>query len=188
MNPAQLLEDVNEIKQRLASLEARSEPATLKEVQALASRPIELSPGEIAGLLLPEIKRGIPTTAAFVQAADDVEKQLKASTSKVAERVEQAAASVPKEIKVTGDVYGFTNWKAALIYGIVLLATVAVAWYTCNYYREQAQETVIFEQAKEVAKERDYYYRQIQAYKQKYPKYGDLFTPYDDKGFWKKFK
>lgn len=87
---------------------------------------------------------------------------------------------------MTGDVYGFTSWKAALIYGIVLL--VAVAWYTCQYYQQQVEDKVIYQQAVEVVRESDYYYQQIQAYKQKYPKYQGLFREYDDEGFWKKFK
>jgi len=170
MNANQLVEDIEAIRASISRLEKRKEPASLEEVKALANRPIELNAREVVRLLLPEL---LPGTEGL---------------EKVAQRIERAADSVPRQIKVTGDVYGFTNWKAALVYGILLLLTVAVAWYMCQYYREQAQEKVIYQQAMEVVKERDYYYQQIQAYKQKYPKYQELFPEYNDQGFWKKFK
>lgn len=173
MNANQLVEDIEAIRASIARLEKKKEPAGLEEVKALANRPIELNAREVARLLLPELQKSLPST-------DGLEK--------AAQRVEQAATSVPRQVKVTGDVYGFTNWKAALVYGIVLLLTVVVAWYTCQYYREQATEKVIYQQAMEVVKERDYYYQQIQDYKQKYPKYHELFPEYNDQGFWKKFK
>lgn len=173
MNANQLFEDIEAIRASIARLEHRKEAASLEEVKALGNRPLEVNAREVAQLLLPELQKRLPTTDQFNEAA---------------QRVEQAVGRVPRTVSVTGDVYGFTSWKAALIYGMVLLLTVAVAWYTCSYYREQATATVIFEQAKEVAKERDYYYHQIQTYKKQYPKYANLFPSYDDKGFWKKFK
>ena len=66
---------------------------------------------------------------------------------------------------------------------------------TCNRCRSlvyvsivPGADKVIYQQAVQVVRERNYYYQQIQAYKQKYPKYQGLFPEYNDQGFWKKFK
>ena len=69
----------------------------------------------------------------------------------------------------------------------VLLLVVFGAWLLCDYYREQAQETVIYKQAQEVSRERNYYYSQIQDYKRNNSKYARLFPAYNDKGFWDQF-
>lgn len=91
---------------------------------------------------------------------------------------------MPRQVRVTGDIYGFTTFYAALAYGLVLLLIVFGAWLLCDQYREQAQETVIYKQAQEVVRERDYYYNQIQDYKRNNSTYARLFPAYDDKGFW----
>ncbi len=183
MNANQLVEDIEAIRASISRLEKRKEPASLEEVKVLGNRPIELNAREVARLLLPELQKNLLGTSIpgiSIPGMDGLEK--------VAQRIERAADSVPRQVKVTGDVYGFTSWKAALVYGIVLLVTVAVAWYTCQYYQQQAQEKVIYQQAMEVVKERNYYYQQIQDYKQKYPKYQGLFPEYDDQGGWKKYR
>lgn len=56
------------------------------------------------------------------------------------------------------------------------------AWLLCDLYREQAQETVTYKQAKELIRERGYYDNQIQDYKRNSSKYARLFPAYDDNG------
>ena len=119
MNANQLVEDIEAIRASISRLEKRKEPASLEEIKALGNRPIDLNAREVVQLLLPELQKNLPNSS--VPGTDELEQ--------VAQRVEQAAASVPRQVKVTGDVYGFTSWKAALVYGIVLLLTVALAWY-----------------------------------------------------------
>ena len=84
-------------------------------------------------------------------------------------------------------IYGFTTFYTAIAYGLVLIGVVFGAWLLCDHYREQAQATVIYKQAQEAIRERDYYYNQIQNYKRNNSTYARLFPAYDDKGFWDQF-
>jgi len=127
----------------------------------------------------PDLKKGLPDTIAIEKAANRITQ----TADKAAKTINQAAQGAPRQIRVTGDIYGFTTFYAALAYGLVFLVVVFGAWLLYNHYREQAQETVIYKQAQEVIRERDYYYSQIQDYKRNNSKYARLFPACDDKGF-----
>lgn len=188
MNPDDLFNDLKTIKAQLAQLSQRPAPVTAEQLEKVAARPITVDAKALAGQVLPHLKQGLPNTESIKQAGDDAVKQIQASTSAGAELIGRATQGVPRVIRVTGDVYGFTNWVAASVYGLILVAVVAGAWLVCAHYREQAQETVIYQQAQEIIRQRNYYNGQIQDYKRTYPKYAKLFPAYDDKGFWDQFK
>lgn len=187
MNPQDLFNDIKAMKAQLDALSQRPAPATAKELEQLNNRPITLNPKEFAQYVLSDLKKGLPDTVAIEKAADEAANRITQTADKAAKTINQAAQGVPRQVRVTGDIYGFTTFYAALAYGLVLLSVFFGAWLLCDHYREQAQETVIYQQAQEVIRERDYYYNQIQVYKRNNPTYTRLFPVYDDKGFWNQF-
>lgn len=187
MNPQDLFNDIKAMKAQLDALSQRPAPATAKQLEQINNRPITLNPKEFAEHVLPDLKKGLPDTAAIEKAADEAANRITQTADKAAQALEQTAQRIPRQVRVTGDIYGFTTFYAALAYGLVLVLVVFGAWLLCDHYREQAQETVIYKQAQEVIRERDYYYNQIQAYKRNNSKYARLFPAYNDKGFWDQF-
>jgi len=183
MNPQDLFNDIKAIKAQLDELGKRPAPVTAEQLKQVNNRSITLDAKEFAQHVLPDLKKGLPNTVAIEKAADEAADRIKQTADKAAKAINQAAQGVPRQVRVTGDIYGFTTFYAALAYGLVLLMVVFGAWLLCDHYREQAQETVIYKQAQEVIRERDYYYNQIQAYKRNNARYARLFPTYDDKGF-----
>lgn len=187
MNPQDLFNDIKAMKAQLDELSKRPAPATAEQLVQVTDRPITLDAKSFAQHVLPDLKKGLPDTAAIEQAADKAASRIAQTADQAVQNLEKTAQRIPRHVRVTGDIYGFTTWNAALIYGLVLLLVVFGAWLLCDYYREQAQETVIYKQAQEVIRERDYYYNQIQDYKRNNSKYARLFPAYDDKGFWDQY-
>jgi len=187
MNPQDLFNDIKAIRAQLDELSKRPSPATAEQLAQVTDRPITLDAKSFAQHVLPDLKKGLPDTAAIEQAADKAASRIAQTADLAVQNLEKTAQRIPRHVRVTGDIYGFTSWNAALIYGLVLILLVFGAWLLCDYYRKQAQETVIYKQAQEVIRERDYYYNQIQDYKRNNSKYARLFPAYDDKGFWDQF-
>jgi uncharacterized membrane protein YgcG len=187
MNPQDLFNDIKAMKAQLDELSKRPAPATAKQLEQVNNRPITLDAKVFAEHILPDLKKGLPNTVAIEKAADEAANRITQTADKAAKTIHQAVQDVPRQVRVTGDIYGFTTFYAALAYGLVLLLVVSGAWLLCDYYREQAQETVIYKQAQEVIRERDYYYNQIQDYKRNNSTYAKLFPAYEDKGFWEQF-
>ncbi len=187
MNPQDLFNDIKAIKAQLDELSKRPAPATAEQLKQVNNRAITLDAKDFAQHVLPDLKKGLPDTVAIEKAADEAANRITQTADKAAKTINQAAQGVPRQVRVTGDIYGFTTFYAALAYGMVLLLVIFGAWLLCDHYREQAQETVIYKQAQEVIRERDYYYNQIQNYKRNNSKYARLFPTYDDKGFWDQF-
>ena len=187
MNPQDLFNDIKAIKAQLDELSQRPTPATAEQLEKVTDRPITLDAKSFAEHVLPDLKKGLPDTVAIEQAADKAASKLTQTADQAFQRFEQTTQRIPRHVRVTGDIYGFTTFYAAIAYGLVLLAVVFGAWLLCDHYREQAQATVTYKQAQEVIRERDYYYNQIQDYKRKNSTYARLFPAYDDKGFWDQF-
>jgi uncharacterized membrane protein len=187
MNPQDLFNDIKAIKAQLDELSKRPAPATAEQLKQVNNRAITLDAKDFAQHVLPDLKKGLPDTAAIKKAADEAATRITQTADQAAKTINHATQGVPRQVRVTGDIYGFTTFYAAIAYGLVLLLVVFSAWLLCDYYREQAQETVIYKQAQEVIRERDYYYSQIQDYKRNNSKYSRLFPAYDDKGFWDQF-
>lgn len=187
MNPQDLFNDIKAIKAQLDELSKRPAPATAEQLKQVNNRAITLDAKDFAQRVLPDLKEGLPDTDAIEKAADEAAKRITQTADKAAKAINQAAQGIPRQVRVTGDIYGFTTFYAALAYGLVLVLVVLGAWLLCDHYREQAQETVIYKQAQEVIRERDYYYNQIQDYKRNNSTYARLFPAYDDKGFWEQF-
>ncbi|WP_077924501.1 hypothetical protein [Spirosoma sp. 209] len=187
MNPQDLFNDIKAMKAQLDELSRRAAPVTVEQLEQVIDRPITLDAQSFAQHVLPDLKKGLPNTVAIEQAADKAASRIAQTADQAVQNFEKTAQRIPRHVRVTGDIYGFTTFYAALVYGLVLLAVIFGAWFLCDYYREQAQETVIYKQAQEVIRERDYYYNQIQDYKRNNSKYAGLFPAYDDKGFWSQF-
>ncbi len=179
MNPQDLFNDIKAIKAALDELKQRPAPATAKQLEQVNNRPITLDAKGFAQYVLPDLKERLPDTVAIQKAADEAATRITQTANEAAKTINQAAQGVPRQVRVTGDIYGFTTFYAALAYGLVLLSVVFGAWLVCSYYREQAQATVIYQQAQGVVRERNYYYSQIQEYKRNNPRYGRLFPPYE---------
>lgn len=147
MNPQDLFNDIKAIKAQLDELSKRPASAPAEQSEQVTDRPITLDAKSFAQHVLPDLKRGLPDTTAIEQAADQAVQNFEKTTQRI-----------PRHVRVTGDIYGFTTFYAAFAYGLVLSTVVFGAWLLCDHYREQAQETVIYKQAQEVIRERDYYY------------------------------
>ena len=187
MNPQDLFNDIKAIKAQLDELSKRPAPATAEQLKQINNRAITLDTKGFAEHVLSDLKEGLPNIVAIEKAADEAANRITQTADKAAKTINQAAQGVPRQVRVTGDIYGFTTFYAALAYGLILLLVVFGAWLLCNHYREQAQETVIYKQAQEIIRERDYYYNQIQDYKRNNSKYARLFPTCNDKGFWDQF-
>lgn len=179
MNPQELLNDIKEIRTMLDKIEKRGIPATAKQLEAINNRPIELDSKSFANYVKNDLKGVLPDTEAVKKLLDDFVEQFRAEVTKSVKQINGSVSHIPHKIAITGDVYGFTTSKAALVYGAVLIATFFSSWLICTYYRDQAQEKVIYQQAQEVVRERDYYYSQIQNYKRNNPTYSHLFPEYN---------
>lgn len=181
MNPQELLNDVKAIRTMLDKIEKRGIPATAKQLEAINDRPIELDSKSFAHYVKDDLKDVLPDTKAVKKLLDDFVEQFRTEVEESVKQIDGSVSHIPRKISVTGDVYGFTTLKAGLIYGSVLVATFFISWLICTYYRDQAQETVIYQQAQEVIIERNFYYDQIQKYKQNNPRYARLFPEYETK-------
>lgn len=188
MNPQDLFNDIKLIKAQLDELSQRPAPATAEQLEQVSKRPITLDAKSFAQHVLYDLRKGLPDTVAIEQAADKAASQIAQTADQAVQHLEKTAQRIPRHVRVTGDIYGFTTWYAALVYGVILTLVVFCAWLVCDQYREQAQETVIYKQAQEVIRERDFYYGQIQNYKRNNSKYARLFPDYDDNEFWSQFK
>jgi hypothetical protein len=174
MNPDDLFKDIKAMKAQLDELSKRPAPATAEQLEQVNNRPITLDAKAMADHVLPGLK----------QVTEEATERIGQTADQAAKTFEKAVQGVPRQVRVTGDIYGFTTFYAALAYGLVLVLVVFGAWLLCDYYRKQAQETVIYKQAQEVIQEKDYYYNQIQTYKRNNPKYAKLFPDYVNKKFW----
>lgn len=173
MNPQDLFNDIKAIRAQLDELSKRPAPATAEQLKQVNDRPITLDAKVMADYVLPSFK----------QATKEATERMGQTVEQASKTFEKATQDIPRKVRVTGDIYGFTTFYAALAYGLVLLLVVFGAWLLCDHYREQAQETVIYKQAQEVIRERDYYYNQIQDYKRNNSRYARLFPAYDDNGY-----
>lgn len=178
MNPQELVNDIKDIKNMLDKIEKRGLPATAKQLEAINNRPIELDSKSFAHYVKDDLKEALPDTEVVKELFINFVEQLRKETDEAVRRVDQSVKHIPHKVKITGDIYGFTTLKAASVYASILIVTFFGAWLICTYYRDQAQETVIYQQAQEVIKERNYYYSQIQNYKKNNPTYTRLFPDY----------
>lgn len=180
MNPQELVNDIKEIKATITDLKKRKEPATAEQLKAINDRPITLDPKSFAGYVKEDLKSVLPDTESIKILLDDFLERFRTEVEGGIERIDVSVRHVPRKILVTGDIYGFTNSKAALIYGAILVATFFGSWLICTHYQDQAKESVIYQQAQKVVQERNYYYNQIQIYKRNNPSYGRLFPEYEN--------
>jgi len=178
MNPQELVNDVKEIKRILTELEKRKEPATAEQLKAIINRPITLDPKAFANHVQEDLKDALPSTEAIKTLLTNFIEQMRIETNGHVKKINQSIEHIPRKIPVTGDIYGFTNFKAAFIYGSILSVTFLCSWFICDYYRNQAQESTIYKQSQEISLERDFYHTQIEQYKNSNPSYSYLFPPY----------
>jgi hypothetical protein len=147
--------------------------------KALLQRPTiqnKIDSQLLAQQVLPKLLENLPKN-------DDLKattNELKATGQQIVNQVRQIGQQLPNSIPITGNFYGFTSWKPFAAYSSVLLLCGSL----CTYFWYQKQETVIYKQALQVAIERDFYHNQINEYKNRNPKYANLFPNYDDRGFW----
>lgn len=179
MNPQELVNDIKEIKAEIIDLKKRKEPATAEQLKAIINRPITLDPVAFASHVKEDLKTVLPDTEIIKKLLDGFVEQFRTEIEGSITQIDSSVNRIPRKIAVTGDIYGFTTLKAALLYNAILVITFFSSWMICNHYRDQAQETEIYKQAQEVVKERDYYYSLIKDYKSKNPTYSKLFPEYN---------
>lgn len=113
---------------RIDRMEQRPQAATQAEVQTLVEEAQEgvsftLSSETIAGLLLPELKKGMPSPAAIKAAADAGAATITTAGNTTAAQIERSGSEAAERIKWASqrkaDVFagrvGFTSWQAAAV-------------------------------------------------------------------------
>lgn len=114
MNPQDLFNDIKAMKAQLDELSKRPAPATAEQLAEVTDRPITLDAKSFAQHVLPDLKKGLPDTVAIEQAADKAASKLTQTADQAFQRFEQTAQRIPRHVRVTGDIYGFTTFYAAL--------------------------------------------------------------------------
>jgi cell division septum initiation protein DivIVA len=138
---------------RIDRLEGRPQAATQAELQALLHEAREgvnftIDSESIAGLMLPELKKGMPTPAGIKAAADAGASTITAAGNAAAAQIERAGSEAADRIRWASqskaDVFagrvGFTSWQAAAVVflGFALLI-VGVYWLNSNREAALAQ-------------------------------------------------
>ncbi len=113
---------------RIDRMEGRPQAATQAELQALLHEAREgvnftIDSESIAGLMLPELKKGMPTPAGIKAAADAGASAITDAGTAAAERIERAGSGAASRIEwasrskadAFADRVGFTSWKAAAV-------------------------------------------------------------------------
>ena len=113
---------------RIDRMEQRPKAATQAELQALleearAGVSLTIDSEGIARLVLPELKKGMPTSAGLKAAADAGAGAITAAGTSAAERIEQAGSGASSRIERASrnkaDAFagrvGFTSWQAAAV-------------------------------------------------------------------------
>lgn len=124
MNSQDLFNDIKANKAHLEELSKRPAPATAEQLKQVNNRAITLAAESFAQYVLPDLKKGLPDTSAIEKAATGAANEIKQTADQMAKTIQQAVQGVPRQVRVTGDVYGFTTFYAALTYGLVLLLVV----------------------------------------------------------------
>ena len=135
---------------RIDRIEQRPKAATQAELQALlkearAGVSLTIDSEGIARLVLPELKKGMPTPASLKAAADAGAGAITAAGTSAAERIEQAgseaASRIERASRRKADAFagrvGFTSWQAATVVfaGFALLVVLVSV---LNWERETA--------------------------------------------------
>ena len=138
---------------RIDRLEGRPQAATQAEVQALLHEAQEgvsftLNSQTIAGFVLPELTKGMPSAEQIRTAADAGATQIAAAGNTAADQIERSGSAAADRIRWASqskaDVYagrvGFTSWQAAAVVflGFALLI-VGVYWLNSNREAALAQ-------------------------------------------------
>jgi len=135
---------------RIDRMEQRPKAATQAELQLLLEEAREgvsftIDSEGIARLVLPELKKGMPTPAGLKAAADAGAGAITAAGSSAAERIEQAGSGAASRIewasRSKADAFagrvGFTSWQAAaVVFSMFALLIVLVS--VLNRERETA--------------------------------------------------
>ncbi len=135
---------------RIDRLEGRPQAATQTELQALLHEAREgvnftIDSESIAGLMLPELKKGMPTQTGIKAAADAGASTITAAGNTAAAQIERAGSEAADRIRWASqskaDVFagrvGFTSWQSAAVV-FLGFALLIVGAYWLNGDREAA--------------------------------------------------
>jgi cell division septum initiation protein DivIVA len=135
---------------RIDRLEGRPQAATQAEVQALLQEAQEgvsftLNSETIAGFILPELTKGMPSAEQIRSAANAGAAQIAAAGNTAADQIERSGSAAADRIRWASqskaDVYagrvGFTSWQAAAVV-FLGFALLIVGVYFLNSEREAA--------------------------------------------------
>jgi hypothetical protein len=113
---------------RIDRIEQQPEAATQADLQILLTEArkgvrFTMNSEEIAGFVLPELKKGMPTPASIKAAADAAVSAITAAGTKMVERIERAglgaAGLIERASRSKADAFagrvGFSSWQAAAV-------------------------------------------------------------------------
>ena len=138
---------------RIDRLEGRPQAATQAEVQALLQEAQEgvsftLNSETIAGFILPELTKGMPSAEDIKTAANAGAAQIAAAGNTAADQIERSGSAAADRIRWAGqskadtfaNLIGFTNWKAALLIGLIpLLSGIGLVYLHQENNRQQTE-------------------------------------------------
>lgn len=135
---------------RIDRMEGRPKAATQAELQALLEEAREgvsftIDSQQIAGFVLPELKKGLPSAEEIRTAANAGASQIAAAGNTAADQIERSGSAAAERIKWASqrkaDVFagrvGFTSWQAAAVV-FLGFALLILGVYFLNSEREAA--------------------------------------------------
>ena len=138
---------------RIDRLEGRPQAATQTEVRALLHEAREgvsytIDSKTIAQYVLPELTKGMPSAEDIKTAADAGAAQIAAAGNTAADQIERSGSAAAERIRWAGqskadtfaNLIGFTNWKAALLIGLIpMLSGIGLVYLRQENNRQQTE-------------------------------------------------
>lgn len=187
---ALLVQRLTSIDQQLQELSARQLPATAQQVQVILETArngitVQTNPERLAQLLAPSLLGQMPSNEAVATATQRGVKAIEVAGQQAAAGIEQAAARVPRSIRVDTEVLGFTGFKSFGIFSGLLLLVLLFAGFGWRGRGEvEAQVEQLQQQVAAQAKaEKEYQeifewtLRKEQRFRKDYPKLAGKYFP-----------
>jgi hypothetical protein len=166
---ALLVQRLTSIDEQLKQLSARQTPATAEQVQTIleaARKGILVQPNSerLAQLLAPALLGQMPSNEAIAAATQQGVQAIQAAGKQAAASIEQAAARVPRSIRVEQEIWGFTGFKSLSVFSGLLLLVLLVASFGWRGRGEAETQAAQLEQTVDQLRREQKAYRQVLDY------------------------
>ena len=115
------------------------------------------------------LEKVLATPPKWIVPTEAITERLGGQLERATERIEKAAQGIPSEVRLSGEVAGFTSLRAMMVYTLAVGLTTGAATGAALYYRSQAEVSEKVQQ--EAANGRAFY----EWVAQKYPKVVEVY-------------